>query len=198
MIPRVSVRAMAAIAALAAFTVWITWRAKALELGARHGNRPSALVGKAAPQFSLESLDGRRLSLADYHGKTLVVTFWASWCGPCRMEMPLLADFYQQSHNSGSDFEIVSISVDTEKSAAGNAAKTLKIPFPVLLDEGSHASDAYGVDSIPMMFVINKAGKITHSHVGFEPGLDILLAEQVGVKNYAPNYNFRPKSGEKK
>lgn len=195
---RVSVRAVAGIAALAAFTVWITWRAKALELGTRHHDTQSVLTGKPAPQFSLESLDGHRLSLADYHGKTLVVTFWASWCGPCRLEMPLLAGFYQQTHGSGSNFEIVAISVDSEKNAAANAAKTLKIPFPVLLDPDSRVSDSYGVDSIPMMFVIDKTGKVTHSHVGFEPGLDMLLADQVGVKNYTPNFNFRPKAGDKK
>jgi peroxiredoxin len=198
MYPRLSIRSHAAIVLLAAFSVWITWRAKALELGVRHHEAPSALSGKAAPEFSLESLDGRKFSLADYRGKTLVVSFWASWCGPCRIEMPLLAAFYQQTHSSHADFEMLAISIDSDRDAAANAAKTLRIPFPVVLDPDNRVSDSYGVDSIPMMFIIDRTGKVTHSHVGFEPGLDMVLAEQVGIKDYTPNYNFRTKAGVKK
>ena len=114
------------------------------------------------------------------------------------MEMPLLAAFYQQTHSSHADFEMLAISVDSQRDDAVNAAKTLKIPFPVVLDLDSRVSDSYSVDSIPMMFIIDKTGKVTHSHVGFEPGLDMMLAEQVGVKDYTPNYNFHSKAGVKK
>ena len=72
-------RSVFALVVLATFTVWITWRAKAIELAGRWSQAPSALIGKPAPDFDLQSLDGRKVSLADYRDRTLAVTFWASW-----------------------------------------------------------------------------------------------------------------------
>jgi peroxiredoxin len=181
---RPSPRATLAFAALALFTVWITWRAKAFEMGSRWRQDGSALTGKPAPDFSLQSLGGGRVSLADYRGKTAVVAFWASWCGPCRTEMPVLARFYRQMHKPDSGFEFLAISIDEAEGPAQGAADTLKIPFPVLLDADSRVATAYGVDSIPMLFVIDKGGKVRYSHLGFNVGLDILLAQQLDIKNY--------------
>ena len=168
------------------FTAWITWRAKAIEMGGRAEAAPARLVGKPAPAFALETLDGQKISLADYHGKTLVTTFWASWCGPCRMEFPVLVKFYQEQHKAGSNFEILAISVDAQKDDAEGAARALKIPFPVLLDAGNHMSDAYQVDAIPTLFVINPAGKVVFVQTGFQMGLDFMLAQQLAIKNYSP------------
>jgi peroxiredoxin len=167
------------------FTLWITWRAKALEMGSSPEGTASRLVGKPAPDFALETLDGQKVSLADYHGKTLIASFWASWCGPCRLEMPVLTKFYRDQHKAGSNFEILAISIDTNKSDAEGAAKGLKMPFPVLLDPDSKASRTYQVDAIPTLFVIDPSGKVTFSHTGFSMGLDILLASQLGIKNYS-------------
>jgi peroxiredoxin len=168
------------------FTVWITWRAKAIEIGATPEGAASRLVGKPAPDFVLEALDGQKASLADYHGKMLVTTFWASWCGPCRLEIPVLTKFYREQHKADSNFEILAISIDTNKSDAEAAAKGLKMPFPVLLDLNSKASRTYQVDAIPTLFVIDRYGKVIFSHTGFSMGLDILLAQQLGIKNYSP------------
>src|ERR1700691_243450 len=146
-----------AIAALALFSIWITWRAKTIEMGVasggRPGGKPAKLVGKPAPAFDLQSLDGDKISLAAYHGKTLIATFWASWCGPCRLEMPVLVRFYKQEHKADSDFQILAISIDLKEEDARGAAKTLKLPFPVLLDPDNHTSDSYQVDAIPTLFV---------------------------------------------
>jgi peroxiredoxin len=183
---RPSPRAALALAALALFTAWITWRAKAIEIGSRWRNEPSALTGKPAPDFTLQSLAGARAALADYRGKTAVVAFWASWCGPCRMELPMLARFYRQNHKPDSAFEFLAISIDDSPEPAQSAAAALKIPFPVLLDADSSVAGAYGVESIPMLFVIDKTGKVAYSHVGFDVGIDFLLAQQLGIRNYAP------------
>ena len=183
---RPPLRAVVAIAALAVFTVWITWRAKAIEMGGRFENSPSPLIGKPAPDFALESLDGPKISLAGYRGKTLVATFWASWCGPCRLEIPLLVKLYRETHKPDSGFEILAISIDTKKEDAQGAAKTLKIPFPVLLDQESHIADTYHVDAIPTLFLIDKNGKITYAHTGYTMGLDFMLAQQLGIKSYSP------------
>src|SRR5438045_816052 len=112
-----------AIAAFAVFTVWITWRAKALEIHQHHADNSIAILHKPAPDFRLQSLDGRTISLADYRGKKkVVVTFWASWCGPCRMETPALRDFYQQHAKSLSEFEILAVNMDEFRGAAQEAA----------------------------------------------------------------------------
>lgn len=184
--PRPSLRSVLAIGALAVFTVWINWRAKVLELGGRWNETPSALMGKPAPDFSLESLDGRHVSLGAYRGKTLAVTFWASWCGPCRLEMPVLVKLYQQNHNSESNFEILAISIDGTRDAAQGGARSLKIPFPVLLDADGHVAASYQVEGIPQLFIVDRGGKVIYSHMGFQMGMDFLLAQQLGIKNYNP------------
>lgn len=176
---------MLAISALVLFTVWITWRAKAIEIGSGWRHDAAVLTGKPAPEFTLPSLGGRSVSLADYHGKAAVVAFWASWCGPCRLEMPALAQFYQRIHKPDSGFEFLAISIDQTEEPAQSAADTLKIPFPVLLDADSRIAGAYGVDAIPTLFVIDKGGRVRYSHIGFNIGLDILLAQQLDIKNYA-------------
>ncbi len=187
---RPSPPAAAALAALAVFTVWITWRAKAIETGLNghvgRGGMITALDGKTAPDFHLAALDGRTLSPADFRGRKLVVSFWASWCGPCKMELPALAKFYQNTHKGDADYEIVSISIDDERTDAETAATQLKLPFPVLLDPASKTLQTYGVDAIPALFVIDKDGKVLHGQVGFEPGFEFILAQQLGIKNYNP------------
>jgi len=179
-------RLIAGVAALALFNLWITWRAKAIEMGARLQTAPSPLIGKPAPEFAAESLDGKRISLSDYGGKTLVATFWASWCGPCRLELPALAKLYQQQHKADSLFEILAISIDSARQNAAGAAKTLRLPFPVLLDLDNRISDAYHVEAIPVMFVIDRNGKVVSSHTGFSMTLDFMLAQELGIKNYNP------------
>ena len=183
---RLSLRAACGLAAVGLFTVWIGWRAKALELHTHRSGDFSQLIDKPAPDFDLESLDGRRVSLASYRGKPVAVTFWASWCGPCRMELPALTRFYQQAHKTGSNFEILAISIDATRDAARGAATTLKIPFPVLLDRDSRTADSYHIVSIPTLFVIDRSGKVAWSNVGFSMGIEAMLAPQLGIQNYNP------------
>ena len=178
--------AVLATAGLALFTVWITWRAKAIEIGTArpHGGRHLTL-DKPAPGFRLTALDGRSVDLADFRGRNVAITFWASWCGPCRMEMPVLRNFYAKARRQASDFELLAISVDTEREDAANAAKELNIPFPVLHDIGGKVSGQYGVEAIPTLFIVNKNGDLTYTSTGLDMSLEIMLAQQLGIKNYA-------------
>jgi peroxiredoxin len=174
-----------AIAALAAFTVWISWQAKTLERSLNSIAETIALLHKPAPDFALKSLDGRTVSLADFRGKQkVVVSFWASWCGPCRMEMPALRSFYQKTHKADADYEIVAVSIDDDRDAAEEYATRSKMPFPVLLDAAQKAAGAYGVDSIPRLFVIDRSGTVTFGQVGYTPALELQLARELGIKNY--------------
>lgn len=174
--------AIIAIVALAVFTVFITWRAKSLERSMHERGETSPLVNKAAPPFALPSLDGRTISLADYHGKqNLVVSFWASWCGPCRLEMPVLRAFYEKHHNDSNSFEFLAISIDDSAAPARAFATSSKIPFPVLLDISKQTADAYHVDGIPTLFVIDKSGKVIFGHSGFDTTLQFQLANALGI-----------------
>ena len=181
--PRPSAAAIVGIVALAAFTVFITWRAKALESALSHRSETPPLVGKPAPEFSLSSLDGRTISLADYRGKKkLVVSFWASWCGPCRLEMPSLRAFYEKHRDASDKFEFLAISIDDNRRDAEAFANEEKLPFPVLLDLNSKTADAFGVDGIPTLFVIDENGKTIYGHLGFEPALEFALVHELGLK----------------
>ncbi len=182
--PQASLKVIVAVVALAIFTVLITWRARVLEKSLERESQQPALVDQVAPDFTAPALDGRMVSLADFRGqKNVVVSFWASWCGPCRMEMPGLVKFYQGHHSAASDFEILAVSIDEDPKDAQDFAEAQKLNFPVLLDPKSKVADAYQVDGIPTMFVIDKRGKITYGHSGFDMAMDYQLLRELGIKD---------------
>ena len=168
---------------LASFTVLITWRARLLELTLEWESEQPTLVSKPAPDFSALSLDGRSVSLADFRGqKNVVVAFWASWCGPCRLEMPGLVSFYKRNHTASSDFEILAVSIDEDPKAAAAFAAAQNLNFPVLLDSRHKMADAYQVEGIPTMFIVDKNGKVTYGHLGYDAAMEYHLAGRLGIK----------------
>src|SRR5215475_2627424 len=119
------------VAVLAIFTVFITWRAKKIERALSGHDSSSALQGKTAPNFSLDSLEGRKISLAEFHlKKKIVISYWASCCGPCKIELPQLKEFYEKHHKEDSDFEVLAISIDDDRVSAEGYAMKAKLPFP--------------------------------------------------------------------
>ena len=172
-----------AIALLALFTIFITWRVKRLEKRVLERTSASVMISKSAPEFTLPALSGDTVSLADYRGKkTVVLSYWASWCGPCKVELPELREFYKRYHKADANFEILAISIDEEKADAEKYAAAEKLPFPVLFDPHSKTADAYSVEGIPTMFVIDKDGKIVHAHAGLEQAMQIQLMSELGLK----------------
>ena len=173
---------MLGIAILAILTVLLTWRANQLETKLQEESEAPELVGKPAPDFSALTLDGRTVALADFRGqKKVVVAFWASWCGPCRMEMPTLIQFYKNNHSDSSDFEILAVSIDEDSREAAKFATAMKLNFPVLLDSSQKMARAYGVEGIPTMFVIDKAGNVIHGNAGLDSNLEYRLASDLGI-----------------
>ncbi len=170
------------IIAVAAFTVFITWQAKRLETGLSGVTDTAVMVHHQAPAFSLPSLSGQQVSLANYRGEKVVVSFWASWCGPCRMEMPELRAFYNQYHNNGANFELLAISLDDNRADPARFALNEKLPFPVLLDLTQQTAAAYSANAIPTLYVIDETGKVIFGHVGYDSTIAFQLAAALGIK----------------
>jgi peroxiredoxin len=174
------------VAALAASTILLTWRARVLETTLATQNEEPQLVGTIAPDFTALTLNGRTVSLKDFRGKKVIISFWASWCAPCRLEMPVLTEFYEKNHVPPNDFELLAVSIDEDSKEAANFASAEKLKFPVLLDSGRRIADAYEVGGIPTMFILDENGKITHGHVGFDMGLQFRLISELGIKEKRP------------
>jgi thiol-disulfide isomerase/thioredoxin len=123
-----------------------------------------------APQFTLDSRNGPRISLAQYKGQVVMLNFWASWCGPCRQEMPLLENIYKKYNKMG--FTLIGVNVEPDSKDAEGFLKGLQVPvsFPVIYDKDSTVSKAYDVQGMPSTVIIDRKGNIRVLHRGYKPG----------------------------
>ena len=123
------------------------------------------LEGKAAPGFTLKDLDGKKVSLADYKGRPVLVNFWATWCAPCKLEMPWFEQFRQQYKGQG--FEILGIAEDdASKDEIEKSVKKIGVSYPILLTDGKVAPKYGGVDYLPMSFFIDRNGVVVEETAG--------------------------------
>ena len=130
-----------------------------------------ALAGSAsapAPQFTLTARGGRDVSLAQYHGQVVMINFWASWCGPCRQEMPLLESIYKKYNKLG--FTLLGVNVEPDSQAADDWLKATPVTFPILYDKESKVSKLYDVAGMPSTVIIDRSGKMRVLHRGYKPG----------------------------
>lgn len=118
----------------------------------------------AAPAFALKDHQNKTVSLADFRGKVVFVNFWASWCGPCREEMPSLADLAKQMDPRDTVF--LEVSVDDDWNAVDGFLGQTAQPFKVLLDQDKKVSDSYGTHVYPESYVIGPDGKLVYKIVG--------------------------------
>jgi peroxiredoxin len=128
----------------------------------------SADAGDPAPPFSLSSVSGDAQTLSQYKGQVVLVNFWATWCGPCQQEMPLLDQMYKKYKPAG--FTLIGVNVDKTAPAVKELLARKPVSFPVLLDPANQVSKAYHVDEMPSSVIIDRKGQIRYIHRGYKPG----------------------------
>lgn len=130
----------------------------------------SGLTGQAAPDFVLKSATGDNLRLSEYRGDVVMINFWATWCGPCRQEMPLLDELYGRYQRVG--FRLLGVNIDDDSRRAMAMVDELGVKFPVLFDEKKEVSKLYDVEAMPVTVLLDRAGTVRHVHHGYKPGYE--------------------------
>ena len=145
------------------------------------GHRIGVGYGTPAPDFTLESLDGKPVSLSEFKGKAVLVNFWATWCGPCKIETPWLVEFQNQYGAQG--LQIVGVAMDESgKEEIARFAKNMGMNYPVLLGKEA-VGDAYGgVPALPKSFFVGRDGKIVDKIMGIEGKAEIETAIKKALK----------------
>ena len=130
----------------------------------------SSLEGQVAPDFVLRSATGENLRLSEYRGDVVLINFWATWCGPCRQEMPLLDDLYGRYKRVG--FNLLGVNIDEDSRRAMQMVQELGVNFPVLFDENKEVSKLYEVAAMPVTILVDREGIVRHVHHGYKPGYE--------------------------
>jgi peroxiredoxin len=123
---------------------------------------PGPNVGDKAIDFKLSDLSGKDFTLSQFKGKKVIINFWATWCPPCKEEMPIMEEFYKKH---GENIEILAINIDPQYNVK-EYQKSMGITFPILLDEDDKINKAYDILTVPTTFVIDEQGIITHKQIG--------------------------------
>jgi len=140
------------------------------------GHRPMGMAsGTPAPDFTLPSLDGKTVSLSEFKGKAVLVNFWATWCGPCKIETPWLVELQNEYGSQG--LQIVGVAMDDSgKDEIARFAKDMGMNYPVLLGKEAVGEAYGGVPALPESFFIGRDGKIVDKIMGIEGKADIETA----------------------
>ncbi len=137
----------------------------------------SDLSGLPAPDFALKSSTGENLRLSEFRGDVVMINFWATWCGPCRQEMPLLDQLYTRYERVG--FSLLGVNIDDDPARAMDMIRELGVSFPVLFDARKEVSQLYGVDAMPVTVLVDREGTVRYVHKGYKPGYEDLYLDQI-------------------
>jgi len=156
---------------------WI-WLSAAPQNSTTNGKIPAPQSGFLAPDFNLKTLDGQNVRLSDFRGKVVLVNIWASWCTPCRAEMPAIERVYQNYREQG----LIVLAVDSTVQDTVSNVKAFvdenELSFPILLDEGGLVTRLYRVQSLPNSFFIGADGVVREVVIG-GPMAEALVSSRV-------------------
>jgi peroxiredoxin len=128
----------------------------------------AAELNSPAPDFTLKSLDGTNLKLSEMTGNVVLINFWASWCGPCREEMPLLNALHSKYEALG--FTVLGVNVEEDVNGAKSFLNDFPVDFPILLDNANEVSKQYKVIAMPTTVVVDRDGNMRFLHQGYKSG----------------------------
>lgn len=134
-------------------------------------------IGKAAPDFTLKSLSGTNIRLREQRGRVVMINFWASWCGPCRQEMPELDKLYVRFRNAG--FEMLGVNVEEQSGKAVELARLTAVRYPILFDLDKRVSELYKIGAMPTTVLLDRSGRVRYVHRGYLPGYEQTYQTQI-------------------
>ena len=137
----------------------------------------AALTPGPAPDFTLHSVGGANMRLQEQRGQVVMLNFWASWCGPCKQEMPRLNRLYEKYHASG--FTLLGINIDDDVRNALGISTKLGLQFPVLLDTDKKVSKLYDLSTMPSTVLIDRDGNVRYIHLGYKDGFEDAYEQQI-------------------
>jgi len=141
------------------------------------GTPVEAAASDGAPDFSLPALDGGAVRLSDLRGQVVMINFWATWCGPCRQEMPLLEQIHAKYEPLG--FTLLGVNVEPDSEAARDWLTKVPVTFPILFDRNNAVSESFGVQAMPTSVLIDRQGRVRHMHHGYKPGDEAAYADLI-------------------
>lgn len=143
---------------------------------AQHRSSPWP-ADRPQPLLAAQDLLGKTWELAAFKGRVVLLNFWATWCGPCRKEMPLLEQIYQRYKGLG--FTLLAVNVEEDSAGAARWLEDTPVTFPVLFDRDNHVSKLYQVTAMPSTVIIDRKGQVRFIHYGYTPGTEDQYQDQV-------------------
>jgi peroxiredoxin len=134
-------------------------------------------TGQPAPDFALRTLDRQNVRLSEYRGEVVLITFWATWCGPCQQELAALNGLYEKYNRAG--LILLAVNIDDDQGRAAQMAHTLGIAFPVLMDERKEVAQLYQVQNMPVTLLIDREGVVRHVYDNYKSGNEKQYLEQL-------------------
>ena len=130
-----------------------------------------------APDFALPSRDGSEVRLSDLKGQVVMINFWATWCGPCRQEMPLLEQLRARYEPLG--FTLLGVNVEPDPAAASAWLKGVPVTFPILFDTRNAVAESFGVQGMPSSVFVDREGRVRYVHRGYKSGDEAQYADLI-------------------